>query len=56
MDKQVASIVDTQVLRDAFEVNFFGVVEVCKAFVPLLRKSSLPGSKTFEYFSLISDQ
>jgi len=42
ISKQNASTVDMDILRKAFEINFFGVVEVCKAFIPHLKDSSSP--------------
>jgi len=39
---QQATTVDIPLLREVFEINFFGLVEVTKAFAPLLKKSSLP--------------
>lgn len=40
--KQRASVVDLDLVRDCFETNFFGTIEVTKAFVPLLIKADVP--------------
>lgn len=37
---QNATTVDVSVIRAAFEPNFFGMVQTCITFLPLIRKSS----------------
>ena len=39
---QSASAVDIAVLRDVYETNFFGVVQVTQAMLPLMQKSPAP--------------
>ncbi|KAI3601580.1 hypothetical protein WG66_003040 [Moniliophthora roreri] len=39
---QNASSVDTDVIKDTMEVNFYGVIHTTQAFLPLLRKSAKP--------------
>lgn len=39
---QVASTVDTKVIREVFDTNFFGVINVTQAFIELLKKSDEP--------------
>lgn len=39
-DVQNALKVDVNTIRDAMEVNLFGLIETTKAFLPLLRKST----------------
>jgi NAD(P)-dependent dehydrogenase (short-subunit alcohol dehydrogenase family) len=39
---QSASSVDVAVLRDVYETNFFGVVQVTQAMLPLMQKSQAP--------------
>jgi NAD(P)-dependent dehydrogenase (short-subunit alcohol dehydrogenase family) len=39
---QRASSVDIAVLRDVYETNFFGVVQVTQAMLPLMQKSPAP--------------
>eukprot|EP01124_Arcella_intermedia_P024331 TRINITY_DN4070_c0_g2_i1.p1 TRINITY_DN4070_c0_g2~~TRINITY_DN4070_c0_g2_i1.p1 ORF type:complete len:242 (+),score=57.45 TRINITY_DN4070_c0_g2_i1:252-977(+) len=39
---QKPSSVDSQLLRDCFETNFFGMVQTTNAFIPLMQKSELP--------------
>jgi len=39
---QSASTIDISVIRDAFEPNFYGMIQTTQAFLPLLRKGSHP--------------
>lgn len=39
---QDASTTDQSTLRQVFDTNFFGVIEVTQAFLPLLKKSAAP--------------
>lgn len=39
---QEASSVDVSTIREVFDTNFFGVIEVTQSFLPLLKKSSAP--------------
>ena len=39
---QSASSVDISVLRDVYDTNFFGTVQVTQAMLPLMRKSKAP--------------
>ena len=39
---QSASSVDIQVLRDVYETNFFGTVQVTQAMLPLMQRSQAP--------------
>lgn len=39
---QNASTLDTNVIREVFDTNFFGTINVTKAFIDLLKKSDAP--------------
>lgn len=39
---QSASEADVNMIKDVFETNFFGVIQVTQAFLPLLKKSDAP--------------
>ena len=39
---QLASNIPLEVMREVFETNFFGVIQVTQAFIPLLEKSEVP--------------
>jgi NAD(P)-dependent dehydrogenase (short-subunit alcohol dehydrogenase family) len=39
---QLASKIPIEIMREVFETNFFGVIQVTQAFIPLLEKSELP--------------
>lgn len=39
---QSASTIDISVIHDAFEPNFYGMIQTTQAFLPLLRKGSHP--------------
>ena len=39
---QQASTMDIEEIRNVFDVNFFGVIQVTQAFIPLMKKSSHP--------------
>ena len=39
---QVASKVPVEIIREIFETNFFGVIQVTQEFIPLLYKSEAP--------------
>ncbi|WP_295120685.1 SDR family oxidoreductase [uncultured Chitinophaga sp.] len=39
---QPAATVDVGVLREVFDTNFFGTIQVTQAFLPLLKQSSAP--------------
>jgi NAD(P)-dependent dehydrogenase (short-subunit alcohol dehydrogenase family) len=39
---QLASKIPVEVMREVFETNFFGVVQVTQAFIPLLEKTEVP--------------
>ncbi|TFK61305.1 NAD(P)-binding protein [Pluteus cervinus] len=39
---QKAATADTDVIREVFEPNFFGLIQTTTVFIPLLRKSSQP--------------
>jgi NAD(P)-dependent dehydrogenase (short-subunit alcohol dehydrogenase family) len=39
---QLASKIPVEIMREVFETNFFGVIQVTQAFIPLLEKSELP--------------
>ncbi|OGP53439.1 MAG: short-chain dehydrogenase [Deltaproteobacteria bacterium RBG_13_52_11] len=39
---QRASHIPIEVLREVFETNFFGVIQVTQEFIPLLKKSQVP--------------
>jgi NAD(P)-dependent dehydrogenase (short-subunit alcohol dehydrogenase family) len=40
--EQSAQDVDTDMIREVFDTNFFGVINVTQAFLPLLKKSDAP--------------
>jgi len=40
--EQSAQDVDTDIIREVFDTNFFGVINVTQAFLPLLKKSDAP--------------
>jgi NAD(P)-dependent dehydrogenase (short-subunit alcohol dehydrogenase family) len=39
---QAADAVDVAVIREVFDTNFFGVIEITQAFLPLLKKADAP--------------
>jgi NAD(P)-dependent dehydrogenase (short-subunit alcohol dehydrogenase family) len=39
---QLASKIPVEIMREVFETNFFGVIQVTQEFIPLLEKSELP--------------
>ncbi|WP_345949772.1 SDR family NAD(P)-dependent oxidoreductase [Mucilaginibacter sp. PAMB04274] len=39
---QEASTVDVDIIREVFDTNFFGVINVTQAFVPLMQKADVP--------------
>jgi NAD(P)-dependent dehydrogenase (short-subunit alcohol dehydrogenase family) len=39
---QLASKIPIEIMREVFETNFFGVIQVTQVFIPLLEKSELP--------------
>lgn len=39
---QLASKIPLEVMREVFETNFFGVIQVTQEFIPLLEKSEVP--------------
>ncbi|MBO3270247.1 SDR family oxidoreductase [Hymenobacter defluvii] len=39
---QAAATADTQIIRDVFDTNFFGVINVTQTFLDLLRQSEAP--------------
>jgi NAD(P)-dependent dehydrogenase (short-subunit alcohol dehydrogenase family) len=39
---QLASKIPIEIMREVFETNFFGVIQVTQEFIPLLEKSELP--------------
>jgi len=40
--KQNAKTVDLSIVRDCFETNFYGTIEVTKAYIPLLNLAEVP--------------
>jgi NAD(P)-dependent dehydrogenase (short-subunit alcohol dehydrogenase family) len=40
--EQSAQNVDTDVIREVFDTNFYGVIDVTQGFLPLLKKSATP--------------
>lgn len=42
MAEQKASTMNQEILRECFETNFFGLVNVTNSFVPLLEKAQVP--------------
>lgn len=39
---QLASKIPIEIMREVFETNFFGVIQVTQEFIPLLKKSEVP--------------
>ncbi|MBS1738027.1 MAG: SDR family oxidoreductase [Bacteroidetes bacterium] len=42
LDRQGASTAPTEVLKEVFDTNFFGAIQVTQEFLPLLKKSKAP--------------